>query len=122
MKLIYKDDYIEKLFENLRDTSKNKKIMQSIISMDILRSLKRKLDQLLASPNFYFVIDKHIGKCEPLEGNMKGKYSIHISANYRLIICPNSPDLSKNSLVSCEEFYIEGVVDYHGTKQTWIIP
>ena len=122
MKLLHNNKYIEELFKDLCDLSKTKKAMQSIVSMDILRSIKRKLDQLLASPNFYFVISKHIGKCEPLVGNMKGKYSIYISANYRLIISPNTSDLSNNSLMKCEEFYIEGVVDYHGTKQTWIIP
>jgi len=90
--------------------------------MDILRSIKKKLDQLIASPNFYFVINKHIDKCESLEGEMKGKYSIFISANLRLIIRPNSLNLSKESLEKCDEFYIEGVVDYHGTKERWIIP
>lgn len=97
--------------------------MLPIVSIEILRNIKRKLDQLLASPpNFYFIVEKHIGKCEPLEGNMKGKYSIFISPNYRLTIYPNSLDLSKTSLVNCEEFYIEGVVDYHGRKENWIIP
>lgn len=122
MKILYNNDYIEKLFEDLRDHSKDKKMMQRVVSMDILRSIKKKLDQLIASPNFYFVINKHIGKCEPLEGEMKGKYSIYISANFRLIIRPNSFDLSKENLEKCDEFYIEGVVDYHGTKETWLIP
>ncbi|MBQ8293497.1 MAG: hypothetical protein IJX78_06855 [Bacilli bacterium] len=122
MKVYYKDDYIKKLFDDLRDPSKTKKIMQKKISVDILRILKKRFDQLLASPNFYFIIDKHIGKCESLTGNMKGKYAIHVSANYQMIICPNVESFDSNSLKKCEEFCIEGVVDYHGTKQIWIIP
>lgn len=121
MKILYKNNNMEKLFNDLRDHSKNKKKLQQLVSMDILRSLKKRIDQLSASPNFYFLIDKHIGKCEALDGQMKQKFSLHVSSNVRLIISPNCDDLNKNSLQQCDELYIEGVVDYHGSKQKWII-
>ena len=122
MRVLYKDEYVRNLFEDLRDHKSIKKKLQKVISFEYLRSIKMKFDQLLASPNFYFVIYQRIGKCEALVGDMKGKYSIHISANYRIIISPNSLSLEINDLKLCEEFYIEGVVDYHGNKQNWIIP
>lgn len=122
MKVLYKNDYVKELFDDLNNMTTSKKKMQNIISMDLLRTIKKRYSQLIASPNFNFIVEKHIGKCESLSGDMKGKYSIVLSANYRLIICPNSESLDPKKLKECDEFFIEGVVDYHGSKQKWIIP
>lgn len=121
MKILYKNKKVERAFEELRDVSNDKASLKKYISFDILRMIKKRVDQLIAYPNFYCIVRSPIGKCEKLVGNLEGKYSIHTNANYRLIIMPNSTDLSKASLEKCEEFYIEGVVDYHGTKNKWII-
>lgn len=55
---------------------------------------------------------------------MKGLYSLTVSANYRLIIKPKNEDYSAESLINCDTFIIEGVIDYHGkgSKRNWIIP
>lgn len=61
---------------------------------------------------------------EALAGDLKGSYSLRVSANYRLIVKPKTNDLSAESLGSCDTLIIEGVVDYHGKgkKNSWIIP
>ena len=48
-----------------------------------------------------------------------GKWSVRITGNVRLIFKPKE---SGDSITGCEEIEIEGVVDYHGGKESWFIP
>lgn len=56
-----------------------------------------------------------------LEGGIV-RYSIHLNQNYRLIIRPINEKSDAKSLKECETVIIEGVVDYHGSKENWLIP
>ena len=60
----------------------------------------------------------NLGHPEPLKGNNAGKYSVRITGNVRLIIKPSGKD---DDLVKSDEIEVEGVVDYHGGKESWYI-
>jgi plasmid maintenance system killer protein len=120
---LFDNDLVEELIKDLADVTKDKKKINKYLSADVVRTLKRKYDGLIAAPNFAMFIKNPIGHFEALKENMKGKYSIRITGNYRLIIRPNSEDLTLEALEACTEFYFEGVVDYHDRrKYNWLIP
>lgn len=69
----------------------------------------------------YQFIESGVGKIHLLEGDIV-RYSIHLNQNYRLIIRPINEKSDAKSLKECETVIIEGVVDYHGSKENWLIP
>lgn len=89
-----------------------------------MRSVKKRYNQLLAFPSFLSLQQSGIGKPESLEGDLKGSYSLRVSANYRLIIKPLAEDLRAENLKNCDTVIIQGVIDYHGRgkKYHWLIP
>lgn len=101
MRAIYNDDNIKELFDDLNDLSKMKKKMQRIMQVDLMKKIKRRFNELSSSPNFWFVVSKHLGKCESLEGDFEHKYLLVLTANYRLIISPNTNEYSPKSLLQC---------------------
>ena len=123
MKRMYLNKTVETLIEDLFDVSKDSKLIFKHMHKEMVRKLKIKLDYINAAPNFQWCIDNPLGKFEPLKGNYLHKYSIRLDKNYRLIVSPNTDDYSREGLSKCEEYYIEGVVDYHGNgKHNWLIP
>lgn len=60
-----------------------------------------------------------LGKPEQLEGCESIRYSLHVAANVRLIIEPNA---EQDTVMICTEIEVEGVSDYHGSKENWYIP
>ena len=54
-----------------------------------------------------------------LAGYKQIRYSLHVSANARLII---ELDATEKTIMICEEVEVEGVTDYHGAKDNWYIP
>ena len=96
-------------------------IQKSIVN-EITRMIKKRIDYFGAAPNFYWCIINPIGHFEALSGDLMHKYSIRLNQNYRLIIRPDLNNFSMEELKKCESYYIEGVVDYHGSKKNWIIP
>ena len=52
-------------------------------------------------------------------GYKQVRYSLHVSANARLII---ELDATEKTIMICEEVEVEGVTDYHGAKDNWYIP
>lgn len=69
-------------------------------------------------------INIRIGKMESLSGDKEGSYSLHLTANYRLIVAPNTENRSAEGLRKCDTIIIRGVMDYHGkgANNNWIIP
>lgn len=81
-------------------------------------------NQIKSFSNFYSFLQAHIDKTEGLVGDLKGYYSMTLSANYRIVISPGTSDLSVDSLKNIETFTIVGVIDYHGTgkkNNKWLI-
>ena len=120
----YEDDKVKELFDDLNNVKKSKNLMCKAIGAELTRAVKKRYNQMIAFSSFQKLQQSKIGKFESLEGDMKGSYSLTVSANYRLIIKPKTKDQSAESLINCDTFIIEGVIDYHGkgSKRNWIIP
>ena len=56
------------------------------IGMELAKEIKKRYNQVSAFPTFYSLQNSRIGKVEALTGEMKGHYSMHVDANYRLIM------------------------------------
>lgn len=122
MVILYKDKFIKEVIEDLLDVSKDKKIILRYMDKVTTRKLKMRLNQLKATTCFQKCFET-IPHFESLSEDMKHLYSMRLDGNYRLVISPNTDDLSPESLSKCTEYYIEGVVDYHGRgKNNWLIP
>lgn len=77
------------------------------------------MDNLRAADCFGDFLKVGLGKPEQLTGYEQIRYSLRVSANARLIIEPNA---TLDTIMICDEIEIEGVCDYHGSKENWYIP
>ena len=68
--------------------------MRRTIGAELTKAVKRRCDQIMAFSSFFALQQSGIGRMESLEGNLKGSYSLRISANYRLIVKPKTTDLN----------------------------
>lgn len=120
----YEDEKVKELFDDLNNVSGSKNLMIRAIGAELTKAVKKRYNQMVSFSSFSALQQSKIGKMESLEGDRKGRYSLTVSANYRLIVRPVSKDQSAESLKKCDTFVIEGVIDYHGkgTKYNWIIP
>jgi len=86
--------------------------------------MPKKYNQIVAFSSFSSLLESRIGKMESLSGDKEGSYSLHLTANYRLIVPPNSENRSAEGLRKCDTIIIRGVMDYHGkgANNNWIIP
>lgn len=112
MKITYVSKKVEKYFT---DYSKMKKKLP----FEWVRSIKKLMDYLKAADNFGIFLSLGLGKPERLSGYKEIRYSLHVSANVRLIIELNA---TADTVKICEEIEVEGVSDYHGDKDNWYIP
>ena len=62
---------------------------------------------------------KRIRRPEQLTGYSNIRYSLHVAPHVRLIIEPNA---NQDTVMICTEIEVEGVCDYHGSKENWYIP
>ena len=112
MKISYANKKIEKHFQDYG-------LMQKKISFEWVRKIKKLTNQLEAADNFGIYLDLGLGQPEQLvEKGEEIKYSLHVSANVRLIIRLNA---SKDEIRNCSEIEVEGVCDYHGSKENWYL-
>lgn len=112
MKIKYANKRVEKYFT---DYSKLKKKLP----FEWVRAIKKIMDHLIAADNFGVFLSLGLGKPEKLSGFRQIRYSIHISANVRLIIELNA---AEDTVRLCQEVEVKGVSDYHGDKDNWYIP
>lgn len=85
---------------------------------------KYRYDQIKAFTNYAEFVNAYIDNTESLLGYFKGYYSMTLDANYRIIISPDTDDLSIENLRKIETFKVIGVIDYHGRGQSnnkWLI-
>ena len=89
------------------------------IQFDWVRKIKKEVQCLEAADEFKDFLTLGLGKPEALTENGTGiKFSLHVTGNVRLIIKLNA---EKDSIRSCSEVEIEGVCDYHGSKENWYL-
>lgn len=125
MHVEYEDSKVQGLFEDLNDVQNSKNLMQKEIGSEMTKAVKKKYNQMIAFSSFSELLKSRIGKMEPLSSDDKEEsYSLHLTANYRLIVAPNTSDRSVEGLKTCDTIIIKGVMDYHGkgAKNNWIIP
>lgn len=112
MQITYANKKVEKYFKDYNE-------MKRKIPDTWVRTVKKHVDRLCAADNFGDFLALNLGHPEPLQGKKDiGKYSLHITGNVRLII---KPDDRKETVMICKIVEMEGVVDYHGNKETWYI-
>lgn len=112
MKITFANQRVEKFFQNYD-------AMQRKLPFDWVRTIKKHMNNLKAAETFGDFLSLRLGHPEELKGRDKGKYSLHVSGNVRLIIQPNAEG---NAVMVCEEIDVKGVCDYHGDKSNWYIP
>lgn len=111
MRIKYANNRVKKYFEDYGEMKKK-------IPVEWVRKIKKYMDYLKAADTFGIFLDLGLGHPEELKGNNAGKYSVHITKNVRLIM---KPDDDGKAVTLCEEIEMEGVVDYHGSKESWYI-
>lgn len=123
MQIIYEDDSVRELFEDLCQIQMPRGLMKKQIGAELTRAVKKRFDQLKAAKNFYIYLTTGLGKPHLLTG-MDRCYAVHVTANWRLVLEPIADNISPEALKQCDTVQIKGVVDYHGkgSKNNWIIP
>ena len=112
MKITYANSKVEKCFTDYRKMKKE-------LPADWVRTIKKHMDRLEAAECFGDFLALGLGKPEPLTGYVNIRYSLHVAANARLIIESNA---TQDTVMICTEVEVEGVSDYHGSKENWYIP
>lgn len=106
MRITYASKRLERLFDDYGE-------LQKRLPAEWVRTIKKHIDRLKAAEAFGDFLKLNLGHPEPMRGKDTGKYSVRITGNVRLIIRP---------IESGNVIELEGVVDYHGGKETWFIP
>ncbi|MBQ6455431.1 MAG: type II toxin-antitoxin system RelE/ParE family toxin [Eggerthellaceae bacterium] len=112
MRITYANKRVERFFEDYGEMKKR-------IPLEWVKAIKKHVDRLQAAPTFGDFLKLNLGHPEALKGKDSGKYSLRVNANVRLIMEPNEQG---DAVMISEEIRMEGVVDYHGGKETWFIP
>ena len=111
MRITYVNKKVQRCFEDYGEMKKK-------IPADWVRTIKKHIDRLRAADTFGDFLKLNLGHPEPLNGKDAGKWSVRISGNVRLIMKPNEKG---DAVTICEGIEMEGVVDYHGGKESWYI-
>ena len=103
-------------FENqkVQKSMSDMKELTAKIGLSMAKTVKQRYNQLEACENFEQYMKTGLGVPHPLNSNLKQCYAIRITGNYRLVVEPEN--------LGNKKIIIKGVLDYHGTKNEWIIP
>lgn len=112
MKITYANKKVEKFFTDYAR-------MQKELPMDWVRTIKKHMNRLMAAECFGDFLKLGLGKPEMLTGFEHIRYSLHVAPHVRLIL---EPDADQETVMICTEIEVEGVCDYHGSKENWYIP
>ena len=111
MFIVYADKRLERCFSDYRELKKR-------LPLPWIKTIMKDLKWLEVSASFGDFLD--LGVCQPeaLKGELQGYWSLHVSANARLILLPEGSE----DILCCNTVRIEGVVDYHGKSRSWYLP
>ena len=120
----YENEKLKRLFVDMNDRYYSKGLLKKRIGPQLTAAIKTKVNEIESYDNFFLLQQFCTGKIESLIGDLKGCYSLRLTANYRLIIKPKAPDFSPESLIICKTVIIKGVIDYHdrSNRRNWLIP
>ena len=123
MEITFEDANLEDLFRDMDNVRGAKNLMQKKVGLPLAAMIKKRKNQLKASTTFAAYLQTGLGKPHSLSGSkFYNCYGVSLSANMRLIIQPSADDTSPESLSVCDTVIIKGVVEYHGSKDEWLIP
>ena len=72
---------------------------------NIAQKLYQRLNEIRAAESVEFMIQHHIGRCHPLEGNRNGQYSVDLAQPYRLIFTVRDEKVQIAKIIK--------ITDYH---------
>ena len=105
MQIIYEDDSVKELFDDLCQIQMPRRLMKRLIGAELTRSVKKRYDQLKSANDFSIYLSTGLGKPHSLT-DMEGCYGGHITANWRLIIQPIAENTSPEALKVCDTVQI----------------
>lgn len=111
VKITYANRKVEKYFSDYKE-------MQKILPFDWVKTIKKHMIRLEAAECFGDFLKLGLGRPEQLKGYKEIRYSLHVAPHVRLIIEINA---AQDMVMLCEEIEVEGVTDYHGSKENWFI-
>ena len=111
MVIRYVNEKVEKYFSDWGEMKKK-------LPMDCVRAIKKHIERLKAADKFGDFIALGLGHLEALKGKNKGKYSVRVNGNVRMIL---EPVRIGERIELSVEIVVKGVVDYHGGKDNWFI-
>lgn len=106
------------------DIESCKNLLQREIGFKLTKAFKKRYIEIISFSNFSKFINAHIDNTEPLYGDLKGSYSMTLDGNTRIVVAPNTDDLSIENLLKIDSFRVIGVIDYHGKGKNdnkWLI-
>lgn len=112
MNIIYANGKVERYFTDYQK-------MRRKLPSDWVKAIKKHMDRLEAAECFGDFLKLGLGKPERLTGYTNIRYSLYIAPHARLILEPNADE---DTVMICTEIEVEGVSDYHGSKENWYIP
>jgi len=102
LQIEYKSHGIKEVCENAHEAEK-------AYGTDIAKAIHKRIPQIKAMDTVEELIRYRIGKCHALTADRKGKYAMHLTANYRLIFSKKDGDAGMHIQIAM----IEKVEDYH---------
>lgn len=105
MEIEYANSNVEKYCTDLEYSIKK-------LGFQIVKPFKKRLDQLKAFINLDELMESRIGNPHWLKHNLEGYIGWNLDKHRRIILKPG---------ITSEKIIIIGVVDYHGSKNEWII-
>ena len=123
MQVQFDNQKVAELFYDLTNVVGSSNLITKKCGVELAKQIKKRYIQLIAFNTFGELLQSRIAKVEALLGDKKGAYSMHLTANYRLIIQPIVIQNRVDELNRCDTVIIKGVIDYHGkSRNNWLIP
>ena len=114
MKLLIESERLEELFSNFKIISKEH-------GMPFAKILYRRIAELQAYEKVQDLFNANLGSPHFLKGDLKAYISISLIKNLRIILDTSKISDDINEILESRKIFIKGVVDYHGSKNKWII-
>ena len=98
MIVTYKNKTLEKICNDFSKAMRN-------YGENIAQKLYQRLNEIRAAESVEFMIQYHIGRCHPLEGNRNGQYSVDLAQPYRLVFTVKDEKVQIAKIIE--------ITDYH---------
>lgn len=121
MQIEYENHQVKKMFDDFENIGTTKHLLEKKVGKELTKAIRKRIIQIIAAETFDIYLKNSPRKPHLLVGGGI-RYSVHLTSNWRLIIKPKITENTIAQLRECQTILIEGVVDYHGKKEHWLIP